>query len=593
MVLEWDNSEIEKAWTLRFQNKTSPFIETVKKLSQNTPTNPQILLLNASLQRLTNNILESENMVKKAYEICQDQGIPAPHELFFQRGLNLYHKGLYVSAYEDFNTAAETARHGTQRSMARLNQIFCLDCIGSPLLHTGGEIEKKLATLEEKEVLPALAEQLEAFRFRLNFRRGIFVSRIPQYLHTQTDYLNLWICQLPYHTGYDSDFAALIDKALDAKNAFYQRRYRIEMIMGKSETSGENVSPKEMADRLYLWVWRWICTGDVFLFKECVAQVDQLSEYAISNKLTFEDRILMSNALKWIFLFASSDEDEMEYSELCLTDSQTSGYELLNAESKMIDLFKEFKKNNSMNYPAEFEDSSIYFSSLINGALKGQLVSRNKLIEKLSINLQSLLKVNLKAEAELLVDIPNHKVIQLKHKKEFISAPLCSLIDLLTKRRALSFDEIMVHCFGFQKYDEIHHQSRIFNLISRLKKIFPKEFQFYTKSGKLFCHGPYENIIILRPHLLTEQINQYFPIKKTESLKVTPLGKLSDVLMRLGKELGDKREFSRKDLEKLIGRSRSTSYRTIKKLCQKGLIKTSGTAKNTIYILGTFQKIDS
>jgi hypothetical protein len=585
---------IKLAWLLRLKRdgEFKALVQALGRFYDETQSiepgqRVQILNLQACLARLQGSLDFSESLNRQSEEICQAAHLDTTFELHFQRALNFYSRNNFMAAYEDFFSAQLKASSDRDRFIADFNILFCLDNLGY-------DVEPQFLALKARAVTESIEDlkgQIEAFDLRLKFRKGDIACPLPKEMGTQEEYLRIWLNQLPYN----KNSTALLPGWLKPHLEFYKRRDRLGTIFQIVEGESEF---EDLADRLYLWVWRWICRGDGRTLKGVLQLVIKINSAIGKTNFTFEDMHLISNALKWLKLFMPQTSESESFLKNIISPLDTShDYDIFHFESAVID-FIDFKrkglKRESQNILGELKNSRLWReSSNLLPDLVRSIENKDPHALKGSMLLglfQNISLMTTKSEniaPELLINLEQNTAFNSVKNEKILSAPVVLAFKLLFESESVSFEEISRYCFRVSEYDEYLIQPRIFNLISRMKRVLPADLSLKTKSQRLYASGSWDKVFIAKINPLTDQLRTLFPWQEL-SIRKDHLGSFGQPYRRgstILKKLGDKKQFSRRELENLLGASKSTAYRTIKSLLAKGQIKVDGSARRVKYTI--------
>lgn len=594
--------------------------EDLNALPKTTPTDAviEVLVLCAANARADGQNNATQHLLTLAERHLSQLGLPIPFSLHFQRGILAQVKTDYSCALEYFLAAKLSAKTSWQRVTALTNALFCLENLGLPLDKSHEEICEILKEETTRRLVPGVVSQLQAFHLRNAFRNGnlqfVFdASAQPSQEVDQNFYYRLWVAELPFHTQYQKIKNWQKESFSIGHPWFHQKSYRLRTLQGILHPDDlQSFKVTEFSDRFYLWTWRWLADPDAFPIERVMALVRDIKFDEIAFRLTAEDYQLIRNALLWLGLF-----DPASFQPLCrllntLKPPQAQDYPLFNFEREVILYFvaqRDHAETEALDFAKNlfwhplWQSKDLWLKPLVESFLPTppqQSFPNDRdpheylTLSPLGYLAQQLKSFLFKSSAysvkRLTIDLSHSRLSSHGHSKPQISAPLCLAFSLLHAKPVVEAEEFMRVCFGISQFEPEIHQAKIFNLLARMRKIAPTELCFYVKSGKIYAEGSWSEVTFQRRHSLAGALQdcvEWKSIIKSHPPRQQALLP-SDWFVRpvqALKQFENKRELSREELEKVTGKSKSTASRMIQRWLEQGILKKTGKAKNTRYLV--------
>ncbi len=356
-------SQLDNAWSCRFNQQIDecrlllepirvalglpqgPLTETV--LGPFTGTHKveaaSYVLLCASLARAEGKHGQAKDgiaMVERQFS----NGERVPFHLPLQKGLTLFVDGDYSQALDQFLLAKARAEHPTQAMIALANAVLCLENLGLPF---EGALEDFRALFRRQSALDAtlidLRNQLEALEMRRGFRSGDLAAAFARSILppvSQATYYRLWLSELPFHRFHSVLEPSEMECFLLASPYFHQKSFRLRTLQGLVHSvDSDSYRPTELADRLYLWTWRWLTAPDRFPADKVTALIQKLDFAQLRENFTAEDAQMFRNALLWLSLFLPARSGPLRRLALSLRSGGQSDYPLYDFEGQVIAYF--------------------------------------------------------------------------------------------------------------------------------------------------------------------------------------------------------------------------------------------------------------
>jgi tetratricopeptide (TPR) repeat protein len=266
------------------------------------------VLLQASLCRMQKQFQESNRILSLVSAEYETIGLPLPARYLIESGLNHLVIGDFTNALELFLTASARTKSQFQKLASLMNIISCYGELGVAYDLALKQAQDLLAKVTDETGVSGAKNYLELIKARQAFRSGEFSALFTEPLDftkvTQTTYLKMWIGALPYH-----EFQQNSHKQFELFSAgsthLFHRAFRMRTLQGTLHPDdNQSIKPSEWADRLYLWVWKWITNPEGFAIGRTMTVLARIkSDHSVLQNLTVEDKQLVRNALMWLSLF--------------------------------------------------------------------------------------------------------------------------------------------------------------------------------------------------------------------------------------------------------------------------------------------------
>ena len=191
----------------------------------------------------------------------------------------------------------------------------------------------------------------------------------------------------------------------------------------------------------------------------------------------------------------------------------------------------------------------------------------------------------------LAVDLSDFRLQRASGKGTIVSEAMCLALDLLYKKDSVGCDELLRVCSDISRYDPLVHNAKVFNLLSRLRQMVPQDLRFHVRGARLCKRGLARGSISGMPKfsaLLRQTAEwQVFTRSRRGRRKHSsrPENTGSRTRVRVENTRGAETLEPRGFLEAATGKSKSTVNRLILNWLQKGILKKTGKARNTRYVL--------
>jgi hypothetical protein len=190
---------------------------------------------------------------------------------------------------------------------------------------------------------------------------------------------------------------------------------------------------------------------------------------------------------------------------------------------------------------------------------------------------------------DLIVDLASDRI--LKGKVMVISSPLARLLNILKHRDFADLSEIASSCFGLWRYDSLVHAPRIFNLLTRARKLLPHGLKLLVRDQRVYTQGSWKQVRFLEESAWSLQLKanaEWLSLISPEAQRKRIGAKFigpQRTLKILRTLHSSTLEFDRHEIEKIAGVSKSKALRWITTWCKNGIIVPKGRGRKSSYLL--------
>ncbi len=552
------------------------------------------LLLISSLSRLEGDLESCEKGIKAVENWIVSQNRPLPFRLHFEKGLLLHAMGDHSSALELFSQAKSVAQNPAERIYALSNIVFCLENVGAPFMTAYEELRALLGKVDPEEFIGPRA-QAEGLEMRSHFREG----RLSKVLDAETSnavmqsaYFKLWVAELPFHRGYAKRLPQAKETFFLASPYLPLKAYRLRTLQGMVHRQDLNqFRATEMADRFYLWTWRWITQNEAYPIESVLALFEGLDLPSLSSRLTLEDYQMVRNGFLWLSFFSSVGLDALESALAALKPVHAPNYLLFDLEEQFVRYLHEMKakgkdsswKPDLCHHPL-WQSKDIWFREILL-AVRGEKSDLPEHLKGLVRSIQNNLGGDASRREALHVDLASFQV-EPEGEEKIVSEPMAKGIALIKRSEAVSFQELALQCFGLARFDDIAHMVKVQNLLSRMKKVLPKGHTLFVKSSVAYRSGDWSSVGVRYPNVLCASLDKQEIWRDLLSTSPAPRAERAEKKrLRPASVLKEIRgAVTREEVEKLSQISRSSATRLLAQWVKQGKLKKVGRGKRTRYL---------
>lgn len=554
-------SAFRKAWELRYAGK----VEEARALAHSVAPfssveRAELLLLEASFARHDRQPDDSRSLVEQARRLLADAGIEASFQLRMQEAINLDVQSRFADSLRLYQEARMLARDGFEQSLATVNLAIARYNLSLPF----ASLLEELGPLERHPLAETL-EQLKLLSLKKSCAEGRFEEALALKFSpaSQGVYLQAWIASLPFLGGSPAHRERF--RELGASSvSYFQKAYRLQTIEASPRLAGgdEGVPVQERADRLYLWVWRWLADPAAFPVALLEKELSRFPFDTAHLTMTDEDFLLLRSVGAWLGLF----------------------------DPALKARFAEWQAKYFPALPAcPFFDLEL---ACVKALEAGSAAALNELEARLPApGLFRLARSLLSATALPPAPSSGTLLVRLSDSSlqtpegRVISEPLARLFASLAKEGSLSFPEALSACFGLHRFDPFDHGPRIQNLLSRAKKLLPPGAGLRTKSQRIYLEGAARVLVQEGPaHGRRLPRFEWPELDRKQSVGLEKKQGV-DLKAKLLTNLSGRREFTRAELQSRLELPKATANRLLLGWTREGFLRARGAGAARTYTI--------
>lgn len=553
-------SAFRQIWELRYAGKVEEARSLAKGLSPfSALERSELLLLEASVLRHQKNLADSNRLVAQARELLSGAGIEHSFQLLMQEAINLDVQSKFAESMRLYQHARALAANGFEQTLATVNLAIARYNLSLPF----ASLLEDLGPLDSHPLGETL-EQLKIVSLKQSFAQGRPGESLAFRFSpaSQGVYLQAWIESLPFVASDGAHRARFRELALSPAS-YFQKSYRLQTIEANPRLREEPASEtpaQERADRLYLWIWRWLADPTAFPVALLEEELARFPFDSAHLSLTDEDFALLRSAGAWLGLFDPALDGrfrawrEKYFPKLAPSpffDLELACIEAIAAgDSARIDALE---KQHAL--PAFF------------ALVRKIYASRHGRAEA--------------APGTLLVRLSDHSLLRGGEKTE--SEPVATLLARLAREGSVSFPEAALACFGLHRFDPLDHTPRLQNLLSRAKKLLPAASALRTKSQRIYLDGK-EAVRVLEGSAHERSLPR-FEWPELDRKQSVGLEKKQGVELKalLLTELSGRKEFSRAEMQTRLKLPKATANRLLLGWTREGFLRAKGAGAARVY----------
>lgn len=584
----------DKMWELRQRQNLAELMPLFSELKVQHPDDQEIQCLEASLLRSRGDIKRSQVELKNLRKSVANESFNP--RIFMEEGLNFLYLGDSYNGLEKFLSCYSLVKNNPDERLLALqsliNAMISLDNLGQSFAYTEEEF-KKLG--QEMAIPPAYVATVKMLNMYKNFRQGDFnlidESIVDQV--GQAKFFKYYLGLLPYHRFY---YPSLIDDELEnlltSESELYLKSYRLRTLIKVLHPDDESTKKiSEVIDRLYLWVWRFMAAPSESDWSRIVMTLDQVEKLS-SSQLSVDDSEKLICSLGWLGLLDPQFEKASEKLLSLFKITEAQNFHLVHQLERLVIKYLQAKINKDQFILNDYKKAikshplynhpNIYFRHFIEDD-KSEKMNVDILAVIDSFN-SKIMKKGQAKKTSMVIDLRYHK-IENGSNSPTLSQNMCTALELLSKEESISDIEFCSVVFGLNEFDPVIHNSKLFTILWRLKKICHDQLEFKVKNGRIYTFGSWDEIQFIEVPLVVKIMRKKVPgffknyadskvIK--QNIKVNKL-ETSEYLLSINETL------TRADIEKRIGKSRPTCNRLINKWRSSGLLEIVGSGPSTRY----------
>ncbi len=522
----------------------------------------------------------------------------------YAKAMGSFTSGDYTLALEEYLRAQQAVTNSTEKLIADGNLVLTLENLGLPYQSTLKEAKKAIETADA-DVVSRAQSQFKALELRELFREGKFreLVKLRKALLSkpvdQSYYFSLWVTQLPYHDKYRALADAELTQFTTSPCHQHHKSYRQRTLQGMVHPDEKKLTkPSEFVERLYLWVWRWLEQPESHSVEKIILLLREFVPAHFNHRLTVEDHQFFANSMLWLSLFDPSSEIQVNRILGKMVPSTRSHYPLLKFENLVVhylialrdgsDLAQEYMK--ALQQDPLWDSDEIQFRALVEFAT-GATKHPPKNLEGLANSLSDLFRRT--HAGRISVNLKTGEIFLKGQSETLISTAMAAAFHLLFTQSRVSCEQFAAICFKLSRYDEIAHYAKIQNLLSRMKSIVGTTLRFGIKDGHVFAEGDWTGVKFKKGLPLTGFDNDLGQLSQRIFGPEVPVSQpgiafaenASRRVEACWSALPWNEGVSRVELEKWLGRPRSTVNRLLKQWIDDGKITRTGNARSSQYRL--------
>jgi hypothetical protein len=555
-----------------------------------------LLLLESSLDRADRQLDRAQEKLAQVEAAYLHRGLKPSYTYYLQKGLTAISQSTYPVALEHFLAARSYARDPQETFWALGNALLCIEDLGLPYENTLQELKKISRKLKLGD---ASHSQMTCLEARQEFRSGnlSFVKKANS-LKTvqQIHFYKLWVQMLPFVDALPNSVDSRLEDFAMRGRELYLYSYRLRTLRGEWSSADQTMDRwSEIANRFYLWTWRWLVHPETFDFSKLEPLLKQIANAGpLYGKLSSEDYQMIRNALGWISLFEASQTPGLQNWLRAHRPNDNPDFPIYAFEHLIQKCFQEMKHGKT-TFISHVESHFLSQNSQIQWAKLFKSVKNREsapLIFKKLID--ALIEIthapHLRSPSDFLqIDLTTHEIQGLGLKKPIISIPMARALNELSFRGTIALSDFVRICFDLPRYDASIHDLKVMNLLARIRTVLPVGASVGIKGDFVRSSG-------LEPHLIsfkqrnvhTEALHQSSIWKSflTEPAKLSARLEASQQLATpslLIKNFSSGAMVTRHTLEQLTQKSRATTNRWITAWIKQGYLIPAGAARRTRY----------
>jgi hypothetical protein len=584
----------DKMWDLRQRQNLAELMPLFSELKIQYPDDQELQCLEASLLRSRGDIKKSQSELKNLRKTIAKESFNP--RIFMEEGLNFLYLGDSYNGLEKFLACYSLIKNNPEEkflaAQSLINAMISLDNLGQSFTYTEEEFKKLCTGMAMPPAYIATVKMLNMYK---NFRHGEFklIDESKTELIGQSKFFKYYLGLLPYQRFYyPSLIGDELEVLLTSESELYLKSYRLRTLIKALHPDDESTKKiSEVIDRLYLWVWRFMATPSESDWSRLVMTLNQVEKLS-SSQLSVDDSEKLICSLGWLGLLDPQFDKAMEKLLSLFKITEAHNFHLVHQLEKLVIKYLHAKINKDQYILSDYKNAvkshplynhpDIYFRHFIEDettdSTNSDFISALDNFRLFSPDFKNS-KNNL-----VIIDLRYHK-IQNGSETPTISQNMCKALNLLHKNENVSEVEFFNEVFGLSDFDPIIHNSKLFTILWRLKKICNDKLDFKVKNGRIYVLGNWEGFSFIEVTKVEKIMRKNTPhffknYSDTRTIKQTvKLSKLetSKYLLSINESL------TRADIEKRIGKSRPTCNRLINKWRSSGLLEIEGSGPSTRY----------
>jgi hypothetical protein len=162
-------------------------------------------------------------------------------------------------------------------------------------------------------------------------------------------------------------------------------------------------------------------------------------------------------------------------------------------------------------------------------------------------------------------------------------------IALLHENSVVSKSDFVMSVWGFSNYEASIHDSKIYNLIARMRKILGSQINLGVKQANVYAHGSWRHVEILGSLAYCLELNRQTTspllISDGANHATVPTLRFKESSVKLREHFvnSDTRTITRKHLQEILGLPRSSANRFLEKFISTKILRPVGNGPSRRY----------
>jgi len=548
-----------------------------------------ILALDSSFLRSKKDFKKSQYTLDQCAEYFGEMVCLQSFYYCYERFMLFYQQAQYAEALESCCQAMAVAPTLKWKISLIVCKLLVFENLGEATEKTYLAYEKarKQCGLIDQSVFVSVDQQIRAFHQRRAFRTGKIHKFLPfQFIDKdkfgQDNYFPIWVSELAFISNLhrQEDISLNKELLLNTKAYYHNKTYFIRTILGVYNNCDFMTFSKYLPDRLYLWFWKWLENPLSFNFYYISKLLEEI--FLVKNNITYtcEDSHMIGNVFLWLALWDHQNRDVLLRWSEEYRRGDIKSFPILYAEKLIVEYY--LKKNHDKARPISIIQSLNFNHVLLINLLDDTKNAANLTMLRTALG-EFLNSDNQDNKNMIIVDL---KFFVITYNDYSISSEILSkALQLFYERPIISFVDFSKKIFNFSYYDQDIHKNKIFNLLSRLKKINPILLKIKTKHSIIYCPSLIDSVKFYGLKTQDYDPNKLNNWQQIINLKLInkESSKIEMNQLKVEKYILSKGIVSNHNLQEKFEISKSSALRYINDLLKQGTIIKYGNGKKTFY----------
>ncbi|MCX6126909.1 MAG: hypothetical protein NTV34_19465 [Proteobacteria bacterium] len=598
----------------------------------------ETLILWASVLRAQKDLSSSKKVLEFARRLSQfvkgDYRTRLISKLSQEEGINAYISSDFTTALEFFMTQLRYQASPLDGWYASMNALLCFEALGLPQDKALARAREALSNADHVENSSELAAPLLDYERRRAFWDGHLqeLFKATFFPSSYSCYVRLWMQSLPWHRDHKpvSSQPDLLNQMVGRHSAMHLQDFRLRTLQGLLHPDDLMQMPAvELAQRAYIWTWRWLVDPDEFDIQRVIKTISAAKLQDPNCPLPPPQALMMKNALRWIALFDLQHASKLEKWAQSIVPAGCI-CPVFQWEGLLISYLKAFYDGNTIELKDIVElltsgmgiahrgdgtvREEIFFIDMIKAIdseeHKNSLLTAAPWLKVFVSNClkrpragdggrggggssipnaapDNLARDNLaRDKVHLLVDLRKH--ILKTDRQQVVSRHLAAAASILFEKRELSRQDFLHEVFGILSYDALIHDSKIMNLLARLRPLVGTGVKIGVKEDFVYSTGDWTGVDFLGSFSHVKKMNQLRSPDFNRALEGNREERVGSAKSAKAKIVAhvlenNSKRLTRKDLESILGTPRSTTNRIIERLVSQRTLASRGDGPSRYY----------